>query len=197
MASVLMLNRQKKIVGTVEYLFTERPMASYRSLPVENDGVARFNLAESTLYSTAGHALAGLVCGTNDRGGIADVVVLGTVDSRLGHIEGATAKIKEGDSWRSVGGVHQRRVRGDVRGIAGELFLQWDAGDEDYFHYHVQEYANAMGIPTNESRKVFDACRPALYQNLMDFAGCSALILQLFTNGKALELPRYSRSPIS
>lgn len=184
MAKIFVLDQQNKQVGSVDFVFSRGSTQSYIFVDIDVNYAATFHLRESTVLDVAGKAIASIVCGSNGKESGGAVVPVGRSFPNLGSILGSKAEGREANTWRVLGEVTHNNVRSEIKGIVGQLSIHWGSEDEAFYQQSMQDYADFTHMPIDRAQVVKERLRPVLYQNMMNLAGCAALIMKLFEQKK-------------
>jgi len=184
MAKIFVLDKQSKQVGSVDFVFTRESTRSYVFVNIDANYSAQLHLRGSVVLDASGKAIADLECGSNGKDTGGNVTPVGRSFPSLGSIQGSKAKVMEANGWRVLGGVTGNYVRSEIKGSVGELSTHWGSEDEEFYKQFIQEYANHMRLPVERAQALTERLRPVMYQTIMNFAGCAALIMRLFEQKK-------------
>jgi len=184
MATIFVIDQQNKQVGAVDFVFTRESRVSYLFVDIDANYAAQFSLRLSTVLNSAGKAVASLVCGSNGKDIGGNVAPVGRTFPSYGTIQGSRATIYDGSRERIIGEVTQNHVRNDSQRVVGELTLHWGSDDEEFFQQSMQVFADQRNLTTDRAYSLVERLRPSMYQNMMNLAGCAALIMKLFEQKK-------------
>lgn len=184
MAKIFILDQHNKQVGTVDFVFSRESRESYLFVDVDTDYAATFPLRLSTVLNAAGKAVASLVCCSNGKDVGGNVAPVGRTFPSYGSINGAKTSDYDCNGDRVIGEVTQNYVRNESKGVVGELSLYWGSEDEEFFQQSTRAFANQRNLTPDRAYALVERLRPIMYQNMMNLAGCTALIMKLFEQKK-------------
>ncbi len=184
MANVIVLNRQKKPVGAVTFRFSQEYQQTYILANINSRYYMRLFVMESKVFNEAGKPMAFLLCGgTTDQLSAAWIYPIARSHRPYGSVELSKARDKEESGRKNLGEVNQKIVLNEFNEVVGELILEWGTEDEAFLQEKIKHFLEQEKFP-EDAYSLSQRLRPVYHQNMLNIAGCSALVMRLFEGKK-------------
>lgn len=170
MATIDIFDKQYRPMGWARFTFSQEQTQSYLFVDIDANYAAKFQLADTTIFTLDHTPVASMMCGSNGKD------IFGVV-TRL-HTLVVFGKIVNGYA-EGLGSVMDDLIYSNRAGLVGRLSVNWSHDDEDFYARNLRVFAQHLRIPDSRFHDFIEQIRPTTYRNMMGLAGAAALITEL------------------